>query len=129
MKKPVVLVVDDDVDVRSSLSAVLANEGFVVLEAANGREAVDKSRASIPDVVLMDLSLPVLDGAAAMRVMKGFLPTQHVPVIAVTGMSMSPASLVALGFDASLRKPCSPETLLQCIGAMVRARPLAPCKP
>ena len=122
LRKPVVLVVDDDADVRSSIAAVLAAEGFVVVEGETGREAVDKSRAVEPDLVLMDISLPALDGAAAMRVMKGFLPTRHIPVIAITGMSMSPESLLALGFDAALRKPSSPETLLESVASMLRAR-------
>lgn len=106
---------------RSSIAAVLAVEGFVVVEAETGREAVDESRAAEPDLVVMDLSLPALDGAAAMRVMKGFLPTRHIPVIAITGMSMSPESLLALGFDAALRKPCSAENLLGAITSLLQA--------
>ncbi|HEX8791259.1 MAG TPA: response regulator [Polyangiaceae bacterium] len=120
-RKPVILVVDDDAEVRSSIAAVLAVEGFVVVEAETGREAVDESRAAEPDLVVMDLSLPALDGAAAMRVMKGFLPTRHIPVIAITGMSMSPESLLALGFDAALRKPCSAENLLGAITSLLQA--------
>lgn len=121
LKKPIVLLVDDATDVRSSIAALLLAEGFNVVEAETGREAVDKSRVVMPDVVLMDLSLPALDGAAAMRVMKSFLPTRHIPVVAITGMSMSPESLLALGFDAALRKPCSADDLLQCLGALLRA--------
>jgi CheY-like chemotaxis protein len=119
LKNPVVVLVDDSADVRSSLAEVLRAEGFKVIEAADGREGVERTRAVTPDLVLMDLSLPVLDGAAAMRVIKSFVPTRSIPVIALTGLSLSASDLLALGFDAALRKPCSPHALLECVAAAV----------
>jgi CheY-like chemotaxis protein len=112
-------VVDDVDDVRRSIAQMLTLEGFVVLEAGNGREAIDKSRQATPDVILMDLSLPVLDGAAAMRVMKSFVPTRSIPVVALTGMAISPASLMAVGFDGAIRKPCSPGVLFECLAGLL----------
>ena len=109
---------DDSADVRSSLAEVLRAEGFTVIEAANGREAVERTRAATPDLVLMDLSLPVLDGAAAMRIIKSFVPTRRIPVVALTGLSLGASDLHALGFDAALRKPCSPHALLECVAAV-----------
>ncbi len=119
LKNQVVVLVDDSADVRSSLAEVLRAEGFTVIEAGDGREGVERTRAAMPDLVLMDLSLPVLDGAAAMRIIKSFVPTNGIPVVALTGLSLSPADLRALGFDASLRKPCSPHALLECVAAVV----------
>jgi len=110
--------VDDSADVRSSLAEVLRAEGFTVIEAADGREGVERTRAAMPDLVLMDLSLPVLDGAAAMRIIKSFVPTRGIPVVALTGLSLSASDLHALGFDAALRKPCSPHALLECVAAV-----------
>jgi CheY-like chemotaxis protein len=122
VKNRVVVLVDDSADVRSSLAEVLRAEGFTVIEAADGREGVERTRAAMPDLVLMDLSLPVLDGAAAMRIIKSFAPTRGIPVVALTGLSLSPSDLLALGFDASLHKPCSPHALLECLAAVVSTR-------
>jgi CheY-like chemotaxis protein len=70
----------------------------------------------------MDLSLPVLDGAAAMRVMKSFVPTCKIPVVALTGVGLSASSLVALGFDGAIRKPCTPHVLLEYLAAILDDR-------
>lgn len=122
MKNRVVVLVDDSADVRSSVAEVLRAEGFTVIEAADGREGVERTRAAMPDLVLMDLSLPVLDGAAAMRIIKSFVPTRGIPVVALTGLSLSPSDLHALGFDAALRKPCAPHVLLECVAAVVSTK-------
>jgi CheY-like chemotaxis protein len=122
VRRPIVLLVDDMEDVRRSLADTLTSEGFIVIEAANGREAIEKSRQGRPDLVLMDLSLPVLDGAAAMRVMKSFVPTSKIPVVALTGMGISAASLGALGFDGSIRKPCTPQALLEYLATVLGDR-------
>jgi CheY-like chemotaxis protein len=119
VRRPIVLLVDDMDDVRHSIAQMLTIEGFIVLEAANGREAIDRSRHAIPDVVLMDLSLPVLDGAAAMRVMKSFVPTRSIPVVALTGLAISPSRLMDVGFDAAIRKPCSPAVLFECLAGLL----------
>ena len=122
LKKPVILVVDDVADVRTSIAEILVSEGFAVIEAANGREAVDRARSERPDLVLMDLSLPLLDGASATRVLKTFVPTRSIPVVAFTGLSMSVSDLHALGFAGAVRKPCTPKALVECIGEILGPR-------
>jgi two-component system cell cycle response regulator DivK len=111
VKTSVVLVVDDFVDLREVFTEILTHEGFAVIEAADGREAVERTRASKPDVIVMDLSLPVMDGAQAARVLKSDPSTFTIPILAVTGYSSAAAGLGAL-FDAILHKPIDPAELV-----------------
>ena len=109
-----VLVVDDFADNREMYVAYLRFAGFAVDEATNGREALDKVAAVVPDAIVMDLSLPELDGWEATRRLKSDPRTRHVPVLAVTGHALAGHSRGALdaGCDAFVTKPCLPEELL-----------------
>jgi len=113
--QPLVLVVDDFEDNRSMYAEYLTFSGFRVEEAANGQEAVTKTTELLPDVVVMDLSLPVMDGWEATRRLKGDARTRAIPVIALTGHALAGHSKGAkeAGCDEFLAKPCLPETLVQ----------------
>ena len=78
--KPLVLVVDDFQDNREMYCEYLAFAGFRVIEAANGQEAVDQAFEKLPDVIIMDLSLPVMDGWEATRLLKRDERTRTIPV-------------------------------------------------
>ena len=82
-----VLVVDDSDDIRELLCMMLRGRGYRVVEAANGEEAVDLSLLFHPDLILMDLSMPVLDGYEATRQIRGRRETRDVPVVAVTAFA------------------------------------------
>jgi CheY-like chemotaxis protein len=111
---PLVLVVDDFEDNRAMYTQFLVFEGFRVEEAANGQEALEKARACAPDVIVMDLSLPVMDGWEATRQLKHDPRTRRIPVVALTGHALGAQSQKArdAGCDAFLTKPCLPEALV-----------------
>jgi two-component system, cell cycle response regulator DivK len=111
---PLVLVVDDFVDAREMYAEYFAFAGFRVAEAANGAEAIQKAFELTPQVILMDLAMPGMDGWEATRRLKADRRTKHIPVIAVTGHALSgfPRSAEEAGCDAFVTKPCLPHTLL-----------------
>jgi len=79
-----VLLVDDDESNRDMLSRRLEHRGYQVVTAVDGREAVEQARAEVPSLILMDLTLPVLDGLAATRELKSRPELRDIPVIALT---------------------------------------------
>jgi CheY-like chemotaxis protein len=124
-KAQTVLIVDDFEDNRAMYAEFLVYSGYHVLEASNGAEAVEKATALVPDVVVMDLSLPVLDGWEATRRLKADPRTKHIPVLALTGHALEGHSQGArqAGCDGFLAKPCLPETLLEAVRKMLSPAP------
>ena len=112
--RPLVLVVDDYQDAREMYAEYLAYSGFRVAEASNGLEALEKAFQLLPDVILMDLSLPGMDGWAATRRLKMDERTSRIPVVALTGHALAGASETArqAGCDAFVTKPCLPDELV-----------------
>jgi CheY-like chemotaxis protein len=110
---PLVLVVDDFRDGREMYAEYLAHEGFAVAEAEDGEEAVAKARGLLPDVILMDLSLPGIDGWEATRLLKADPRTRHIRIIALTAHALSSyaESARAAGCDGVVTKPCLPPDL------------------
>jgi CheY-like chemotaxis protein len=113
--RPRVLVVDDYPDAREMYSEYLAFSGFDVVEAANGIEAIRHAVSDKPDIILMDLSLPVMDGWEATRRLKEDRRTAAIPVVALTGHALAGVSEDArnAGCDAFVTKPCLPEDLVK----------------
>jgi len=113
-KKPVVLLVDDYPDAREMYAEYLEFSGFDIVQAGNGVEAIERAHDSHPDVILMDLSLPVMDGWEATRRLKADDTTKDIPVLAVTGHALSGVSNDAkkAGCDGFITKPCLPEDLV-----------------
>jgi two-component system, cell cycle response regulator DivK len=112
--RPLVLVVDDFEDNRAMYVEYLEFQGFRVVEAVNGLDAVERTRELLPLVVVMDLSLPVMDGWEATRRIKADPRTRHVRVIALTGHAEPSHTKKALdaGCDDFVAKPCLPDKLL-----------------
>jgi two-component system cell cycle response regulator DivK len=111
---PLVLVVDDFEDNRAMYLEYLQFQGFRVAEAVNGEEAVARATELVPAVIIMDLSLPVMDGWEATRRIKNNAKTKHIRVIALTGHAEPAHAKRALdaGCDDFVAKPCLPENLL-----------------
>lgn len=114
-ERPRVLVVDDYPDAREMYAEYLQFSGFDVIEAGNGMEAIERAADSAPDIILMDLSLPVMDGWEATRRLKADKSTADIPIVALTGHALAGILEGAkkAGCDAFVTKPCLPEDLVK----------------
>ena len=112
--QPLVLVVEDYQDAREMYAAYLQFSGYDVAEASNGIEAVEKTLEFLPDIVLMDLALPRMDGWEATRRLKNDERTRHIPIVALTGHALAGHAEGAreAGCDAFVTKPCLPDALV-----------------
>ncbi len=118
---PLVLIVEDYEDAREMYAEYLKYSGFRVAEARNGLEAIEIAQKLLPDVILMDLALPGMDGWEATRRLKSDERTRRIPVIAVTGHALSGHSDTArkAGCDAFVSKPCLPDALVAEVRKML----------
>jgi CheY-like chemotaxis protein len=112
--RPLVLIVEDQSELRRLYAQQLAISGFDVIEAENGADAVAHTASHAPDVILMDLSLPVVDGWEATRRLKADQRTAHIPVVALTAHDGSGELQRATraGCDWFVPKPCPPDALI-----------------
>src|SRR6478672_8152180 len=118
---PKLLLVEDNEEGRDGLSRHLRRKGYEVLTAADGRQGVEAARTGAPDLVLMDMSLPVLDGWEATRQLKANPQTRHIPVIALTAHAMAGdrEKALAAGCDEYDTKPVEFARLLGKIEALL----------
>jgi two-component system cell cycle response regulator DivK len=109
-----ILVVDDQEDNRRILRDLLTNSSFEVIEAKTGEEAVTLAESSLPDLILMDIQLPGIDGYEATRQIKAKPALRATPLIVVTSYALSgdDAKSFAAGADGYVSKPFSPRALL-----------------
>ena len=108
-----VLVVDDYKDTRELYAEYIRMSGIAVETAADGFEGIEKAILLRPDVIVMDLSMPHLDGFETVRVLRGHERTKQIPVLALTGAMLdSEGQAQEEGFSTFLRKPCLPQYLL-----------------
>jgi CheY-like chemotaxis protein len=121
---PRLLLVEDNEASREGLSRHLRRRGYEVLTAVDGRQGLEAARAEPPDLVLMDMSLPVLDGWEATRQLKADPMTRHVPVIALTAHAMAGdrEKALAAGCDEYDTKPVEFARLLGKIEGLLGRR-------
>jgi two-component system alkaline phosphatase synthesis response regulator PhoP len=114
MAEILVLIVDDYRDALDLWEWYLRSRGFRVLTATNGADAVQLAKTVHPDVVVMDLQLPRLNGCDAARLLRATPETKHIPLIAATGFSHDRQldEARAAGFDRIVVKPCDPARLV-----------------
>lgn len=117
-----VLVVDDAQDLRELWKAWLTIWGFTAEEARNGQEAVTKARAFHPDLILMDIAMPVLDGLSATALLRRHPETSDIPILAMSAnlIAATPEDALEHGCNSFLPKPVTPEALLDEIRAALR---------
>ena len=109
-----ILVVEDQEDNRQILRDLLANAGYQMIEAGDGEAAVTAATAHHPDLILMDIQLPILDGYEATRRIKADPALKDIPIIVITSYALSgdETKARAAGCDAYVAKPYSPRALL-----------------
>ena len=106
-----VLLVEDNPMNRRVAEFLLKAQGYIVDEARDGQEALEKLKTQLPDLILMDLQLPGLDGFAATRIIKQDNATKNIPVVALTAYAMSGDAerALAAGCDGYITKPIDPD--------------------
>ena len=113
-EQPLVLLAEDFEDARELYRDYLEFSGFSVMTANNGRDAIDRAVGAQPDIILMDASMPVLDGWQATRELKANPATKHIPILALTAHAFDDARREAkeVGCDGFVTKPCLPDDLV-----------------
>lgn len=108
-----ILIVEDERDIRDLITFTLQFAGYEVISASNGSEAVEMARVEMPDLIMMDVRMPVMTGYEACRLLKADGPTQHIPVVFLSAKGQEQE--VQSGMDAGavdyILKPFSPENL------------------
>jgi CheY-like chemotaxis protein len=112
-----VLLADDDADVRDLFAHILVREGFGVVDADNGPDAIAKAVGLRPHVIVLDVSLPGMTGIEVVRVLRSRDSTRTIPVVAVTGHTLFPSQRES--FDYVLTKPCVPDVLVWRIRSLL----------
>lgn len=122
-RRPSILVVEDEAATRRVFSAFLRRRGFDVLEAEHGQGALVMARRTEPDVIVLDIQMPVLDGVTTAELLKLDATTAHIPLIAVTGYPFDGGEEEArrYGFAAYLPKPLAPDDLAKAIAELLDA--------
>ena len=112
-----ILIVEDQEDNRMIMRDVLSAAGYELIEAVNGKDGVSRAQSDRPDLILMDIQMPVLDGYEATRQIKADPNLKSTPIIAVTSYALSgdEAKARAAGCDGYVSKPFSPRQLLASV--------------
>jgi len=121
-KKTTILVVDDEESVRRVVVRMLGDE-YVVLEATNGWEAVDIAHRHQPDIILMDIMMPKMDGYIACSKIKTDQATKHIPIVMLTavGQELNKKLARTMGAEGYITKPFTQQDLLDAIYRLVKS--------
>lgn len=116
-KNSTVLLVEDNEDNLLIYSTILRHSGFTVLEARDGRAGIDMATSELPGLILMDVSIPLIDGLEATRQLKANASTKHIPIIALTAHALASDQQKAIeaGCDAYISKPAEPRIVLAAV--------------
>ncbi len=113
-----ILVVDDAAFMRMRMTKILSEAGYTVLQAENGLEAVEKYKASRPDAVLMDITMPEMDGITALKEIRSFDPAARVAMVTALGQQQIVLEAVKSGTRDFLVKPCEGDRVLAAVGKL-----------
>jgi CheY-like chemotaxis protein len=129
MQSPRILIVDDDNNIRTMVRVCLEQEGYILEEAANGSQALELIHETNPDLVLLDLAMPVMDGMTLLAEIRSLLPERRIRVIVMTahGSVQTAIGAVRLGASDFLQKPLTPVEIRQSVASVLHeAPPLLP---
>ena len=123
-----VLVADDNATSRELIRAILGSEDYQILEAADGEEALARTRLNHPDAVLLDVQMPLMDGFAVLRQLRQDPDYEGLPVAAITayGMAGDRQRALAAGFDDYIPKPIHPASFRVSLSKLLARRPSSP---
>lgn len=123
-RAPRILIVDDSVFMRRTLSQTLASQGYVLLEARDGVEALEQLTGAAPDVLLLDLEMPNLNGYELLNILtvRALLPDLKIILLTSRSSDKHQQRAKELGIHAYLTKPCSEETLLETVAGVLQKR-------
>lgn len=129
MSQKTILIVDDEPDILELLSYNLRKEGFAVLQGNNGKQGLMLATEHLPDVIVLDIMMPEMDGFETCKALRAHPPTAHIPVIFLTAKSGEIDEILGLelGADDFIQKPISPRLLVSRIKARIR-RPIEPIR-
>ncbi len=118
-----ILIVDDEAHIRRLIEFTLKKGGFKMLVATNGREAINLATSDSPDLIIMDVLMPEMDGVEALDLLKQDARTSSIPVILLTGIGQSTTrrEVEEKGTATYLAKPFSPNKLLREVERMIEA--------
>lgn len=122
-RPPLVLIAEDHEDSRDALKTLLDAFGYRVVEAGNGREAVDLALAERPDLILMDMMMPRVDGFQATREIRMVEGLRDVPILALTAMEGARERALQAGCDGLVPKPLDVRAFLEQVRAWTAPRP------
>jgi two-component system cell cycle response regulator DivK len=120
-----ILVVEDQEDLRAILRDFLSTSGYTVIEAVDGAEGVAKAKSDRPDLILMDIQMPIIDGYEATRRIKVDPALKQIPIVAVSSFAMKgdEEKARAAGCDHYVTKPYSPMQLLRLVRGFLGDKP------
>lgn len=117
-----VLIVEDDKDTRSIFETALVEHGYLVMVAKQGAEGVHMARRFRPDLILLDIRMPVMDGWQAVKYLRAFPTTRSIPICGISAYKPEDdemAQIQAIEFDCFLSKPIEPKDLIRGVDALI----------
>jgi len=119
-----ILIVEDNEDSRELVVKVLRNKGYITVEAVDGEEAIEKVVSERPDLVLLDISIPKLDGYEVARRLKSREDVKDIPIVAVTAHAMKGdrEKVIAAGFEGYISKPVNVRELPEQVRSYLRGK-------
>ena len=123
-KKELILVVDDEKDILELVRYNLARDGYQIICAASGEKALELAESKLPDLIVLDLMLPGIDGLEVTKKLKNYSGTSHIPIIMLTakGEEADIVTGLELGADDYVTKPFSPRVLVARVRAVIRRK-------
>lgn len=121
--RPLVLIVDDDADARAIHAEILAQRGFRSAEAGDGETGIAMAIAAVPDVILIDYSMPGMTGAEVAHRLKRDTRASNIPIVMFTGLSFSQAAVSSRDCDAYIPKPSSADAIAAALRSVLAVQP------